>query len=204
MIAANQWVPIMQIAKLANLDNYKGYVVGEGAGTPGVDAIQNRVLQILNWSLCRFEDQSLKAFHPEHLVKTVKDFDKPVGVENQAVTGCEFKIFSRFRPRSFRERTEDTSSRIEQAGRAFGNVDYWRMACGGKAHPASTVTEAGCGHCEVKTVLPDTIEHEFMKLVQQISWITGSIQFVKSLGVDAIGYEGRAYSVSGYIAHDNV
>jgi hypothetical protein len=26
----------------------------------------------------------LKAFHPEHLVKTVKDFDKPIGVERAA------------------------------------------------------------------------------------------------------------------------
>ena len=98
----------MQVAKLANFDNDKGYVVGEGPVTPGIDAIQNRLLQLLNWSLCRFEDQSLKAFHAEHLVKTVKDFDKPIGVENQAVTGREFKIFSRFRLGNFRERTEDT------------------------------------------------------------------------------------------------
>jgi hypothetical protein len=44
MIAANQRAPIMRVAKLANLDNNKGYVVGEGAGAPSLDAIQNRQL----------------------------------------------------------------------------------------------------------------------------------------------------------------
>ena len=44
MIAANQWAPIMQVVKLANFDDDKGYVVGEGPVTPGPDAIQNRLL----------------------------------------------------------------------------------------------------------------------------------------------------------------
>ena len=62
----------------------------------------------------RLADQRFQSLEAEHLVVFVKDFFKPVRVENQPITGIEVDFFGGFGWRCFRETAKNAALRIDQ------------------------------------------------------------------------------------------
>ena len=77
-------------------------------------------------------------------------------------------------------------------------------AGGRKSHAASALTKTGCGHCEVKTLLRDAIMYEVVEALQQTAWLSLTFQRMKCFRVDAIGHQGRSYTMARDVAQDEV
>src|SRR5215469_8684628 len=78
---------VRSLAELAKFNDNQGHVICQGTMSPASHAVQDCLLTFMNRQPVRFEDQSFKAFDPEHVVEVVKNLDEPVGVKNQTITG---------------------------------------------------------------------------------------------------------------------